>query len=249
MCTRAVSGLAHYFERAGIPTVVLALIPQHAEKIKPPRTLLLPFDLGRPLGVPNDAAFQHRVLTAALAMLSEVEGPVFKQYEEDAPMRDEATDEGWSCPVSFSKISSDDAIATQVLSEIGLLQPWFDKGKAQRHHTSFGVSELSLEDIVDFLASFLDEKMPDKGPGDLYDLADSLKYAAEDLKAFYNESATSQPGSITAREAENWYWGDTKAGAMMRRIKAVCVNHQDDRVKIVAGFTLVPQSQEILGSG
>ena len=57
MCTIAVSGLAHYFEGAGIPTVVIALIPQHAERIKPPRTLAVPFILGRPFGSPGDADF------------------------------------------------------------------------------------------------------------------------------------------------------------------------------------------------
>jgi hypothetical protein len=223
--------------------VVIALVPQHAQRIKPPRTLLVPFDLGRPLGVPEDADFQHRVLSAALEMLEHVDGPVFQEYEEQAPDRDDDSEEGWSCPVTFANKGTDESIEQQLLNEIGLLQPWYDKGRSERGYTSFGVSKMNLEEIVSFLVSFLEDKPASSVPLSDYSISDALKYAAEDLKAFHNESATSQPGRVTAAEVENWYWGETAAGRMVREIKKTCMDHADSMVKIVAAFTLVPQTQ------
>lgn len=228
--------------------MVIALIPQHAERIKPPRTLIVPFELGRPLGVPDDAAFQHRVLTVALNLFERTDGPVFEYYEEQAPAREDETTEGWSCPVTFANKAADESVEQQVLSEIGLLQPWYDKGKDERGYTSFGVSEMTLDSIVSFLSSFVVHQNSNKTIGDQsspgkYSLADSLKYAAEDLKAFYNESATSQPGRVTASEVENWYWGETAAGRLVREIKKTCTDHADPLVNVVAAFTLVPHTQ------
>ena len=69
-------GLAHYLEQDGLATTQISLIRLHSEKIRPPRALWVPFELGRPLGPPNDEAFQHRVLKAALDLLAAPSGPV-----------------------------------------------------------------------------------------------------------------------------------------------------------------------------
>ena len=66
LCTPAVCGLAHCLEGEGIATVVIGLIPQHVRAMKPPRALLAPFELGRPLGLPSDLDLQRKVLFNAL---------------------------------------------------------------------------------------------------------------------------------------------------------------------------------------
>ena len=53
--------------------------------MKPPRALWVPFELGRPLGVPNAPDFQQRVLLAALELIEADEGPILKDYTEEAP--------------------------------------------------------------------------------------------------------------------------------------------------------------------
>jgi len=62
------------------------LIRLHSEKIKPPRALWVPFELGRPLGIPNDPAFQRRILLATLQLFEAPSGPVLEDYPEDAPI-------------------------------------------------------------------------------------------------------------------------------------------------------------------
>ena len=102
MCTRAVGGLAHYIEEEGVATTQISLIRPHTEAIKPPRALWVPFDLGRPLGVPNDAELQTRVLLSVLRLLEEPSGPVLRDFPEDPP--DTAGgDVIWACPVNLAR--------------------------------------------------------------------------------------------------------------------------------------------------
>jgi len=55
-------------------TTGISLVRENAATMQPPRSLWVTFPLGRPLGAPNDAAFQHRVIAAALDLLTRVSG-------------------------------------------------------------------------------------------------------------------------------------------------------------------------------
>ena len=65
----------------------------------------MPFELGRPLGVPNDAAFQKRVIRAAFALLDAKQGPVLIDYPEDVPASAAEADadamNGMVCPIAL----------------------------------------------------------------------------------------------------------------------------------------------------
>ena len=61
--------IAAELERSGISTVVLQLLREAAEKVGPPRALLVPFAHGFPLEAPGQPELQHRVLEAALRVL------------------------------------------------------------------------------------------------------------------------------------------------------------------------------------
>ena len=61
------SALSHVLESEGLSTTGISLVREHTEAMAPPRALWVPFALGRPLGAAGDAAFQHRVIAAALA--------------------------------------------------------------------------------------------------------------------------------------------------------------------------------------
>ena len=74
----------------------------------------MPFELGRPLGVLGDAAFQTRVLRAALQLLEALSGPVLADFPDDAPTAADAATP-LVCPVSF-------ASPPENLSDTDLLQ-------------------------------------------------------------------------------------------------------------------------------
>jgi hypothetical protein len=69
MCNQAVGLVGAELERQGISTVAIQLLREVAEKVRPPRSLLVPFPHGYPLGTPGDAEGQRSVLKAALQML------------------------------------------------------------------------------------------------------------------------------------------------------------------------------------
>ena len=66
--------VAAELERQGISTVAIQLLRRVAEKVRPPRSLAVPFRHGYPLGSPGDAELQHSVIAAALRMLEDYEG-------------------------------------------------------------------------------------------------------------------------------------------------------------------------------
>lgn len=195
--------------------------------------LTVPYVLGRPLGVPNDHKLQHRVLSEALSLLTETDTPLLREFE-DSDAKQEAAEDTWSCPVSFAPPQEDVSLADQVKAELNLLKPWHAEHLSSRGATTIQHTG-PIEEIVDLLAEYLE-------PGVAADTA-KLKQAAEDLKAFYNEAATSQPGTASAKELENWYWQETRAGDLVRAIKSAHETSEDGRLKLTAGFLLVPGAQ------
>ena len=75
--------LARVFETAGLVTVILAMVREHVEKVKPPRALFVPYPFGFALGKPNDAGLQHRIIAAALELIEKPQGPILADFPDD----------------------------------------------------------------------------------------------------------------------------------------------------------------------
>lgn len=81
MCNQSVGLIASVIEKAGIPTVALSLLREVTEKVKPPRTLFVPFRLGYPLGEPNRPELQHRIIAAAFDLLQAPDAlPILQEF-------------------------------------------------------------------------------------------------------------------------------------------------------------------------
>jgi hypothetical protein len=65
--------VAAELERQGISTVVIQLLRQVTEKVRPPRALVVPFRHGYPLDSPNNPQKQRAVLSAALNLFEDQE--------------------------------------------------------------------------------------------------------------------------------------------------------------------------------
>lgn len=234
------SGLAHTLESEGVATVLIALVPQHVRRMRPPRSLLVPFELGRPLGAPRQPPFQRRVLEAALALVERMDVPVVESFEEEAPAPEtESEGEGWACPVALSMPVSEEDVADAVLGEVALLRPWHDRARELRDRSGLGTSRMSIEECVRFLAGCLDS-FPETSPVAELSLADAFKLAAEDLKLFHLEAATARPGA-SSRDLAEWFWRSTRAGALLRTLARQLAEAPDRAVAIHAAQTLVPE--------
>jgi len=82
MCNQAVGLVGAELERQGIASVAIQLLREVAEKVRPPRALLVPFRHGHPLDRPNDPERQHAVIEAALQMLEDaaLEAPALVEF-------------------------------------------------------------------------------------------------------------------------------------------------------------------------
>jgi D-proline reductase (dithiol) PrdB len=65
-----VSVLARLIEAAGIPTVVVTMMPAVSTAIGVPRIVGVEFPYGHPFGMPHAVEMQRRVLTTALTVLA-----------------------------------------------------------------------------------------------------------------------------------------------------------------------------------
>lgn len=240
-------GLAHYFEEEGLPTTQISLVRMHTEAIKPPRSLWVPFEFGRPLGVPNDIPFQTRVLQSVLKLFEASNGPVLEDFPEDAPISDYAGT-GWACPVNLTKketkLSSADQLRSSFKKEIIQLRSWYDLAVERRGRTTVGLSGLDIETIGDFLGGFIGGSIPENPRKDV-PLGNMLKYAVDDLKAYYFEAVTAQPSrpSPESNQLADWFWGETVAAQVILRIKESCASSDDELLQTVSLMFLVPLDQ------
>lgn len=71
MCNQTVSLIAAEIERRGIVTVAIQFLREVAERVRPPRALVVPFPHGYPLDQPNEPARQRVILERALDLAAD----------------------------------------------------------------------------------------------------------------------------------------------------------------------------------
>ena len=219
--------LGHFLEREGIPTTGISLVREHTEKVRPPRALWVTFELGRPLGIPDDAPFQRRVVKAALDLLARTEGPLISDYPEHV---DEPADlTGWACPINLAPTQVDSLGA-----EIDRLAAWYDRAKAAQGRTKVGVSGLDMPAAGSLLVEALDGALP---PAQL------LKEAIDDLKAYYLEAAAAFPDPGSAKTRKAWFWGETRLAQILLALQPKLAGSDDPQHKILANLTMIPATE------
>jgi hypothetical protein len=228
-----------------LATTQISLIREHTEKIKPPRALWVPFELGRPLGVPNDAAWQTRVLQSALELIEAPEGPVLVDFPDDAPVSDEPA--VLACPVSFPAPVTDlndmEQLNTTLQREVSELRSWYNMAVTKNGRTTVGVSGLEPEAIGKFLGAFLGDKIP-ASPRDDMPSFTLLKLVIEDLKAYYYEAMAAQPGhaDATGKMLADWLWRETTAGKVFFWLHENWRESEDSTKRLFSRILLVPAS-------
>ena len=205
--------------------------------INPPRALWVSFMLGRPFGVPNDAAFQARVLTAALRLLEAPSGPVLADYPEDAPASDDEA-QGVACPVSFAQ-AADSSPQAALVREVEELQPWHDRARERRGHSMVGLSKLSPVAAAQALAQFLRDQTITSIDG--LNTGETVKLVCEDLRTYYYEAAAARPGTPNADAIQNWFWRDTACGQAFLALYKICVASSDASLQKLQATSLVPR--------
>jgi len=231
-------------EERGIATVVIGLVRSHMEKTRGPRGLWVPFPLGRPLGEPEDAVFQTRVLRAALALLERTDGaPILEDFPEDAPGQRERP--GWQPPFALPALpapgepASPAAWAAALAAEMALVKPWWDRARKRFGRTTVGVSAQPPEAWPGYAAAFLGGELP-APPAPLTSPALALRFLADDLKAYYMEAVQADGTAPSINQINAWLFQTTLAGRLLLALRSAAAASEDNAFKTVGGRFFVP---------
>lgn len=227
--------LAVFLEQEGISTVVISLIRTHSEKIKPPRTLWVSFELGRPFGPPLQEDFQRRVLKSALALLEHSgPAPLHEDFPEDDPSA--VADSDWIAPAT--------ADLDNINDELSLLDPHWHKARQRYGTTAVGLSGLPLHDAVKFLERLDSDKpmkLPDYASNDGISDVLRMRLCADDIRAFYSEAACSE-GDPSSTQIWDWFWTQTNAAKLIYRIRENSIKSDHETRQKVGNLLLVPRT-------
>ena len=222
------SVLSRVFEAAGLTTVAIALVREHAARTRPPRALWVPFYFGYALGKPDDAAFQHQVLAAALSTLDANSGPVLADFPEDAgPIgMPQASEVAAAVPTDSNGSGNGSAPsaagALDAADTLTALRPYYERWLEQRGRTAVGITGIPqrrFRGIVRFLEAYAenDGADMDERPADVT-VPQFARYCADDLKAFCYEARMMQRPNDAEPDIHRWFWGESAVGALIDRI-------------------------------
>jgi hypothetical protein len=199
-------------------------VREHTEIVRPPRALWVTFELGRPLGIPDQPSFQRRVVKAALELLERTDGPLIADYPED--VNASADFSGWACPINLAGHAVDSLAA-----EIDRLAVWHDRAVAARGRTTVGVSGLDMAAAGSLVMQALTGALPP---------AQQLKEAIDDLCAFYLEAASAFPDPGSSETRKTWFWEETRLARAMLDLQPRLAASDDQQHKILGNLTLIP---------
>jgi hypothetical protein len=225
LCTHTVSVLARVLEEAGIATVTIVLVREHAEKVKPPRALFVPFPFGSTVGKPNDIDQQHRVLSAALGLLKYETGPVLQAFPDEL--------DGQVRLIQASSLSGEQLHSeTDPADEIAGLRPFYEYWLLDNNgRTAVGLCRIPhrrFREVVRFLQAYADgedaefeERSPEVASPQF------IRHCVDDLKAFYYEGRMAQHPGVNEEELHRWFWSKTATGRLVKEV-AKRMNAIDD---------------------
>jgi len=211
--------LARVIEAHGIATTSISLVREHTEKLRPPRALFVPFPFGHAFGRPNDPELQHRVLAAVLALLAAPAGPVLEDLSEDAEPGDEPP-----APLQASAVPAAAAVSADAVAETkDVLRAHVQWLADHDGSTTFGLSGIPVDrfpEVADFLQRFAETGGGDvSGRPEDVPLPAFIRWAADDLKSLYWESRLLAQPNATGADVARWFWGETAAGQVLRRVR------------------------------
>lgn len=227
--------------------VAISLVREQTARVNPPRALWVPFPLGRPLGVPGDAAFQLDVLREALDLLDNATEPTIADYPIDAPS---AGPEPWACPLSLAA-DPGDSLAGRLRSEVDRLRPWAAETRRSRGRTTFGLSGAEqIDEVVDAVVEIAESGEVNRlAPSEVawaHPMPLAIRHLADDLRSFYHEAIAAQPGPTPPdHDALNdWIFDSTALGETFLRIADHLTEAgKDDPMAMLTRGLLIPEGR------
>ncbi len=216
--------LARIIETHGVATTSISLVREHTEQVKPPRALFVPFPFGHAMGRPDEPALQHRVLRAALELLTEPAGPVLRDFSTGRHWRPDDEEASEPAPPQASAVTPASQVPDDPALETTRMRRYHEQWLARSGgRTALGLSGIPptrFRGIVRFLEAFADgaEADMDERPRDVPRPA-FIRWCADDLKTLYCEGYMAMKPGAGGDEIARWLWGETALGQLLRRVR------------------------------
>lgn len=224
-------------EERGFATVAIGLVRYQMEQVRPPRGVWTPFQLGRPLGEPEDRAFQRRVLMHALGLLERTDGPVIlEDFPDDPPGWTDTP--GWQPPLGPAAGGDASDLVGRFAAELAQAGPAWERAQARRGRTTVGLSGQAPEQWPGFVAAVLHGEFPVAPPHETTAL--SLRFLCDDIKALYGEAAQADGPAPSSRQIDGWFWTNTVAGQLLIALRAAAMASENSALKTVGSRFFVP---------
>ena len=212
-------------------TTGIVLIEEHAQRVKPPRMLAVPFFFGNALGEADNPEYQHRVLQATFDLLDRDQGPVLEQLPDD--MVPDILMQG-SETANESQEKGLNA-ADELTSLRAYYEQWVN---AHAERTAVGASTIPqrrFRGVVRFLEGYISGEESDmkERPQDST-VPQFVRHCVNDLKAFYYEARMAQRPDGADRDIHDWFWSKTAMGALVMALAQRMRDDEDAETKAVA---------------
>ena len=197
--------------------------------------------------MPNDPAFQKSVLLATLKLFDANSGPLIEDFAEDVPVAQEGMT-GLACPVDFTQervdLTETERLCAALKKEMLSMRPWYDLALQKRGRTTVGISGVEMDSLGDFICAFLTGEVP-KNPREDIALPYTLNLATDDLKAYYFEAITIQPGqeSPSSQVLSDWFYDETMAGRVLFALKDTLKSSKDRLMRFIGNALIIPTTQ------
>lgn len=234
VCTHTASALARVLEAQGLSTVVLGLVREYLEKVRPPRAQFVPFPFGAPCGMPGERAQQVAVLESALRLFDEPAGPVLVDFEGEPGV-------GYTpAPLQASAVErTAGPDLDDPATEASMMRRYYEKWLEQSgNKTAVGLSRVPVvrfRGIIRFFESLLENDGADtrERPAQM-SRPDFIRYCSDDLKAMYLEGRIVMKPGETPADAARWLWGETALGKLLVDVRNQMAKSEDDAIRDAA---------------
>ena len=112
----------------------------------------------------------------------------------------------------------------------------------QHGRSTVGLSGLAIGDCARYVADWLRGKAP-PSPRDGFSAPLILRFAVDDLKAYYLEAAGSGSAKPSSLQLTDWFWNETATGAAIHVLREVLQAHEDERLRLIVSNFMVPAAR------
>jgi D-proline reductase (dithiol) PrdB len=236
-CTHTAGALARVLETHGLSTVLLALVREFVEKVRPPRAVFVPFPFGAPVGMPNDREQQLAVLRTALSTFEAPSGPVLVDFEAEL-----STGQAGAPAVAsaIERAQQPNVDTVDAATETSIMRRYYEQWLLEHgDKTAVGLSGIPVVRFRGIIRSF--EAFVKNPDADIRERPESvsrpefIRYCADDLKAMFLEGRIMMKPGETPDQANRWLWGESALGRLLVDVKDQMEQSSDESMRI-AGY-------------